>query len=104
MLFEDNGNGVSLLASRAAYYPDSNNISWLLALDQLRKGLFFQEFKSLRLSEKTRDSDKKLFEKLFDFVGIFLKESNVIIHIDNLVDAHPPFDSAVNSTLLVEAE
>ena len=103
-LFEDDGQGISLLPGRAGGHPGPQRLAGRASGQQRRDDLFFQLFPRRRVAEKTRYPDQKFLEQQLQFLGILLQEPDIGGNPVNLVDAHAPLDPAIDGGLLVEGK
>ena len=76
----------------------------LRACQKRRNGDVSQAVPLVRVAKEAGHSDEKLFEEQVNLSGVLLQKSNVMGDPGDLVNSHPPFNSAVESALLVLKE
>src|SRR6185295_2392263 len=94
---------VSLLARRAARYPDPNRLV-LLALDERRDDLRPQHLPGGRIAKERGDGDQQVVEQRLDFVGRLSQEGEIRLEAAALIELHASRETAQNRRALVARE
>ena len=69
--------------------------------DERGKNFFAQLLPAGGVAEETRHADQQLLEKQIQFLRIFPQVADITGELVNLMDAHAPFDAAVESIFFV---
>ena len=103
-LFEDDGQGIGFLPSRAGGHPDPQRLVGRAVFQQGRDDPGPQRFPPHRVAEEARDPDQEFLEQQLRLLGILLQIPDIVGDPINLVDAHAPLDPAIHRAVFVEGK
>ena len=101
---EEDGQGVSFLAGRAADDPEAERGAGRAIFEEPDHDLFFHHGESLGVAEEAGHIDEQIAEEGFHLFGAFREVGDVVIELIDLVEGHAALDATVDRARFVERE
>ena len=101
-LDQQNGDGISLFASRAACAPHAHRSARGLAFKEARQHLRLQGLKGRRVAKEVGHPNQKVLKQSLHLGGRLFQKLDVAFHRIGVVHRHAPLDAAVNRAGLVQ--